>query len=438
MLPRKKVLLIAYLFPPTGGAGVQRVLKFVKYLSQFGWDPVVLTVKDIEYHVHDYSLLDEIPDTVQVIRTESLDPQRLTARFFPRVHSEQAKKSVNLNPNFREGSAVLAVYRFFRDMLVVPDFQVAWMPFAYKAGVRAIREQRIDAIIADMPPHSLALLAKMISKKTGVPYLLDFRDGWVDYPDYQFATSFHKSIHKDLERRALSKAAAITVWGEPLKQSFAERYPLMANRIEVLTNGFDECDLEGAELQAVGDKFRIVYQGSLNAYQENSFAALLVALRGVPEELRHKLEFVFVGRSSVAAQRAAIEAGLQDTITFVPYLPHKEALGYLRSAHASLLLISEKDSISLTGKLFEYLMVGAPIIASVSPEGACAKLLRQAGLGQWITPPCDADSLRRTIIALAEAGWPRPEASAVDQFSRRRITERLAGVLDRMVGAPPA
>lgn len=163
----------------------------------------------------------------------------------------------------------------------------------------------------------------------------------------------------------------------------------------------------------------------------------LAALRILPDEVRNSLDVIFVGRAFVGAEREVAEAGLERQVRFLGYLPHKEALRYLRSADATLLFIPKDNRTLVSGKVFEYLMVGSPIIACVEPDGVCAELLRKAGCGEWISPPDDAQGLAETLVAIAKAGWPRPHSADIDQFSRRELTGRLAATLDRMVAEMP-
>jgi glycosyltransferase involved in cell wall biosynthesis len=141
---------------------------------------------------------------------------------------------------------------------------------------------------------------------------------------------------------------------------------------------------------------------------------------------------MFVGRAYERAPGQVAAAGLEKQISFTPYMPHADALGYLASADAALLIIRKGDLQSLTGKLFEYMMIGRPILACIEPRGDCAELLREAGLSQWLVSPDGAQGISKAILALAAAGWPRPDSAQVEQFSRLKNTERLAGILDRL------
>jgi glycosyltransferase involved in cell wall biosynthesis len=430
-LTQKKVLLISYLFPPVGGSGVQRVLKFVKYLPEFGWVPIVLTVKDINYSIRDYSLLDDIGPEIKIVRTGSADPHRLSSFLFSGVPGDGSESKVIKNRRFAEGSSSLQAFRWVRDLIAVPDTAVGWIPFAYKAGLRAIQEGGVDVILALAPMNSSTLLARLLSKKTGIPYVLDFRDPWIGGVGGQkFPTRLHKAVNIWLEGKAVKSASALTVYGDILARAFKERYPGFAGPIAELTNGFDPEDMDGvvAEERTEG-RFRIVYMGSLYGYQEGNFRTLLSAMQLLPDRLRYSMEVVFVGRPSLPARGEVTLAGLEGQITFLSYKPHAEALGYLQSAHAALLFVQKGDCTSVTGKVFEYLMVGCPILACIEPSGACAEVLQRAGCADWIVPADDAEALARAIISLAAAGWPRPSSPDIEQFSRRAVTERLAGVL---------
>jgi glycosyltransferase involved in cell wall biosynthesis len=404
-------------------------------LPAFGWDPVVLTVKDINYLVYDYSLLREIPAEAQIVATESLDPQRLSVLLWRQVRErgEGSRKDIVRNGYFVEGSRILQLYRRMRDFLTFPDLWLGWIPFAYRAGVQAIQRERIDAILAMLGPSSTAILARLLSRKTGVPYVMDLRDGWTDDPDVHYPTALHRRGQAILERWAVDGAAALTVYGEECCQSFGRRYPNIAGRIQVLTNGFDEADLENVTPKKRSEgKHRLVYMGSLNAYAEQSFLTFLDAMRKLSERIRDSIEVLFIGRAYVQAPGQAAAAGLEKHITFIPYLPHVEALSYLLSADATLLFIRKGDFVSLTGKLFEYLMVGRPVLACIEPEGECAALLRRTGHSRWITPPDNSQRISEAMTALAEAGWPKPEFSQVQQFSRKGSSQKLAALLEKV------
>jgi glycosyltransferase involved in cell wall biosynthesis len=429
-LTQKKVLLISYGFPPVGGPGVQRALKFVKYLPEFGWDPIVLTVKDINCSIRDYSLLDDIDPEIKIVRTESVDPHRVSSFLFSGVAGDGAESKVVRNRRFGEGSSSLRAFRWVRDLIAVPDTAVGWIPFAYRAGLRAIQEGGVDVILATAGPYSSTLLARLLSRKTGLPYVLDFRDPWIGGVGQKFPTRLHKAVNIWLEGKAVKSASALTVYGDILARAFKERYPGFVGPIAELTNGFDPKDMDGVVAKEGPDgRSRIVYVGSLYEFQEGNFRTLLSAMQLLPDSLRCSLEVVFVGRPLLHARGEVSAAGLEKQITFLPYKPHVEALGYLKSADAALLFVPKGDRTMVTGKVFEYLMVGCPILACIEPSGGCAEVLQRAGCADWIVPADDAEALARAIISLAAAGWPRPSSPDIEQFSRRAITERLAGVL---------
>ena len=430
-MTRKNVLFISYMFPPVGGSGVQRALKFVKYLPEYGLDPIVLTVKDINYSIRDYSLLVDIDTGIKIVRTESADPHRLSAFLFSGVSSDRTGSKVVKNQRFTEGSLSLRAFRCVRDIIAVPDTVVGWIPFAYRAGLRAIREGGVDVILATFGPASSTLVAWLLSKKTGIPYVLDFRDPWIGgYAGQKFPTMLHLAVNIRLEGKVVKGASALTVYGDILARSFKERYPGFAGPIEELTNGFDPADMDGVVAkERLGGRSRIVYMGSLYGFYDDNLRTFLSAMRLLPDSLRCSLEVVFVGRSSLQFSEEVAKAGLEKQITFHSYMPHIEALGYLKSADAGLLFVPKGDRTIVTGKVFEYLMVGCPILACIEPSGACADVLRRARCADWIVPADDAQALAKAIMSLASAGWPRPSSSDIEQFSRRAITKRLARIL---------
>lgn len=425
------VLLLSYLFPPVGGAGVQRNLKYTKYLPQFNWTPIVLTVKEIKYYTTDPVLLNEVPSSAVIVRSGSLDPLRITAIFSKLYRKLPRARKDTIHAQMGDGSQLVRFYRAIRNFATFPDAQMGWIPFAYFRGLNLIRRYPVRAIVGSIGPLSSALLARMLSRRTGVPYVLDFRDGWLDDPYFRTVTPLHRRAHELFERRALQDAAAIVVYDEWLQDALKVRYPNLANRIHVLPNGYDSEDAENISPVRVGNDSvcRIVYAGTLYAHHAGNLKMLLAGLQRLPGDLRESLEVDFVGQAFEGARTMVEKAGLERTVHLKGYQSHAQALSYLCGANASLLFIRKGDVSSITGKVFEYLMCGRPILACIEPQGACARLLRKAGYGDWISAPDDVDGFARNISALASAGWRPPSTASAEQFSRREITRRLGAIL---------
>lgn len=432
----RRVLFLAYLFPPTGGGGVQRSLKFVKYLSRYGWEPIVLTVKPISYYVYDPVLLEELDPSVRIERTGSLDPLRLSAiALGDRRHASGARQQHRV---FRPEGPVTKAYRRIRSWISFPDPQVGWLPFALARGLRLVRKYRPDVIYSPAAPYSSAVAARLLSRVTGIPYVIDFRDGWVDDEYQHRPTAIHRRGHEALERSIVTKASAVCVYGRWLAERLERRYPETAGRITEITNGFDWSDATGHA--AVPDvppgQFRIVYSGSLYRHHDQVLATFFAGLRMLPRDLRRRFEVVFVGQAPDELQSPDALGELMPQLRFLGYRSHQEAVGWLQSAHASLLLLREGDVASVTGKVFELLMVQKPILTLAEPEGECVRILRAAGAASYVVPPSDAEGTRQALIRMVEDGFPPLSRDAVAPFSRELQTGVLASVLARAAAAP--
>jgi glycosyltransferase involved in cell wall biosynthesis len=428
----KKVLFITYTFPPIGGSGIQRNLKYVKYLPFFGWKPYVLTVKMINFYVYDTALLSEVPPETVISRTGSLDPLRLSTFLLPGFRFRAKNKGPEKNPFFSEGSKFVQIYRrIVRDFLAIPDAQIGWIPFAYVRGLQLIRKHKLNIIFASANRLSATVVAYLLSRTTGLPYVLDFPDGWTDDPYLICPTRVHKRLHAALEKVIVGNAAAVSVYGEYLAGQYRKRYPWIADHVHVLPNGFDPDDFKTIEaVERDRAKKRIVYMGSLYEHHEGNFVVLLECLKNLPGAIREDLEVLFVGQHYEKAPNQVASAHLEKNVTFLGYISHAKALGYLASADASLLFVRAGDVSSVTGKVFEYLMTGVPIIACIETKGICADILAKAGRDQYIVPPDDPNKLVQTIVTMANQNWPRPMGSGWEQFSRRHNTERLGLILD--------
>lgn len=430
----KKVLLISYLFPPCGESGVQRNLKYVKYLPQFGWKPYVLTVKDIIYHSYDPSLLIEVPSEANIIRTGSLDPFRISyllqGRSFEKKQSDDLKKKTFLNNTF-----ILNLLRGLRNWIVFPDASIGWLPFAMKRGLGLIRNEKIDIILASLGPYSSAIAGCILSKISGVPFIIDFRDGWTDDPHLIRPTRIHAAMHRFLEHKVVQNAAGICVYGDYLLERLMKRYPALSNSAITITHGFDTDDFDGIKpAPKTINRRRIVYCGSFYELYAPIFKNLIESLLMLKGSVLETIEVVFVGRFEIFGAEVEITRnGLADHIKLTGYLSHKEAVSYLLSADALLLVLPIGDMQAYSGKIFEYFAAGKPIIACIEPEGTCAELLEKVGLADFIVKPDDANMLAEAIMTLSKHAWQLPKNTNIEKFTRRNITFRLSQFLENVV-----
>jgi glycosyltransferase involved in cell wall biosynthesis len=432
----KKVLFVTYYLPPVGGAGIQRNIKHIKYLPKFGWLPFVISVKMINFYVYDESLRTEIPSVARIFRTGSLDPLRLSAIFMSGYKKKDSSEQGPVkNKYFTEGSRIVNIYRsLIRDYLSFPDPQVGWIPFAYLKGLKVIKKNDIRVIYATVNRCSAAIIAYLLAKKTGLPYVLDFPDGWTDDPYFKCPTTMHRKGHKYLEKLTVGNANAVTVYGDYLLDCFIRKYPWLKNRAHILPNGFDSDDLNGVLAIKKNEKRRIVYTGSLYDHHEQNLVFFMKALNTLPDHILKKIEVIFIGIYFEKAKDLVREMGLEDVIRFTGYISHKLSLGYLLSADASLLFIRSGDISSITGKIFEYMMVRRPIIACIEPKGICFDILKKANQSNWVSAPDDCRAIADSIINLDRLGWPKPQDETTWQMFDRKInTQKLAFILDSLI-----
>jgi hypothetical protein len=423
-----RVLIVSYLFPPCGESGVQRNLKYAKFLPLFDWQPYVLTVKDIVYHSYDYSLLDQLSPEVVVIRTGSMDPYRIAAILRRLVTSKNNRQKQNQSDQ-KGNTWLLRIYRNVRDWFFFPDTCFPWIPFAFLKGFSIIKRNRIEVIIASVWPFSTAIASYLLSKATGVPFILDFRDGWTDDPYLVRPTQLHKIAHRILEKLVVSRANFVCVYGDYLRDILAVRFPNV--RSEVLTNGYDSDDFVGIKPAFKNQGIRrIVYSGSLYSYHGSFFRSLLDSLSGMPQNVLNEIEIIFLGRVEIPnAQDLISGSGLEHNVKLIGYVPHKTSIGYLLSADALLFALPAADVSSYSGKIFEYIMTKKPIISFVNEQGIAADLLRKIGCGDWIVPPGQENRFAEIITAISNLGWPELHNNDIEKFSRKDLTKRLAEIL---------
>jgi len=250
----RQVLIIAYYFPPMGLGGVQRTLKFAKYLPKYGWRPTVLTVGPTGYFAFDESLLKEVDEAgIEVVRTSSLDPNRMFR-----------KKGAVKMPSER----IRKILQFFGDMLFVPDTKIGWRRKAVKAASEILKTRKIDAIVATAPPQTDFLIGLALKRKFKIPLVLEYRDAWLEYPFKYFPTPLHRWWHKRLERKMVRGCDRIVVTHRRVKENLVKRYPFLTHHdITIISQGFDGEDFEMpvVEQPEPRRKLRIVHAGTFYA-----------------------------------------------------------------------------------------------------------------------------------------------------------------------------
>jgi glycosyltransferase involved in cell wall biosynthesis len=410
----RRVLMVAYYYPPLGGIGVHRTLKFSKYLPDFIWQPVLLTIRPGEGLLLDPSLEQEIPPGVQVFRTASLSlPLRLPWR----------------------------VRNFISRWILVVDEQLGWLPYAVRAGRRILQTEPCQVIYTSSSPYTDHLIGYQLKKRLGVPWVADFRDPWVGNFAIRTPTRFHRYLVSVLEHRVVHLADRVLVVNEPTRHDFLQRYPALdKDKIQAIPNGYDPDDFETlSPLKPLADQFLLVYSGSFYGEHRTPrffFEALqsLISSGAIPvQAIRVRL----VGNAGKSTLQMIANMRLSKVIEMTGFLPHRDAIAHLMAADALLLVVGAGPGSErvIPGKIYEYLASGKPILGLV-PPGVSADLIREAGAGVVIDPQ-DVHGIAAQIFNLYER-WKKgalnvkSDPRVVERFSRRSLTSQLAEVLDHV------
>lgn len=419
----KRVLVIAYYFPPMGLSGVQRIARFVKYLPDNGWTPTVLTVRPGGYFAFDASLAEEVDEReIEVSRTGSVDPTRIF---------RQSKTVALPEESRRKTMSELSQWIF------LPDNKIGWLPFAVREGNRLVRKHRFDAILSTAPPYTAHLVGAALSRRHDVPLLLDYRDDWLDNPRHVYPTSLHDRLHRSMERWATNPARAIVTINPVIASAISTR---VGKHVDVIEQGFDPEDLTES-IQPEGDVFRVTYTGIFyDAQRPDSFLRSCAHfLQHRPDARRH-LRIDFAGTLPSYAFDLARDLNLSEILTFHGYLEHADAVRLQLRSNVLWMMIGRRpgaESIS-TGKLFEYIGTGRRILALV-PDGAARDLLNRYNSAITTDPDAPeeiAGALDQLYDEWLDGAAPQPDADFVRQFDRRTLTQRLASLLDAISISP--
>lgn len=438
----KSLLMILTYFPPVGGPPVQYVLRHLRYLSEFGWKPYVLTLRKNTYFAFDDSLLDEIPKDVFVRRTSALDYAHIKLLGKPedRIVTDRRWRPQDTPPK-----GIGAIEFFIRRYLLIPDGQIGWLPFAVPAGLELIRKNNISAIYTRITPFTPSVIAYLLKMLTGKPLILDFSDEWVTSKDFCLRPRLRQRVEISLERRVVLFSDFVIGSGELVTEHLRKRYPEKpGSQFVTLPHGFNERDFSGIKSTSPRDRFVILYAGSLEPYDEPKGFAMTpkYLLEGLSLFLRERpdarLVLRFVGHFPDFHREKIRRLNLERFVETPGYLPHRNIPQELMSASLLLLLYfsSTGSPRQLPGKLFEYIRAGKPVLALMPEECETARILKRANLGIF-APPEEPEAIKRSIEELYSL-WEEekldrtPNWEYIYSFEHKKITGKLAQLLDKV------
>lgn len=434
----KKVLIITYYWPPSGGAGVQRWLKFVKYFREFGWEPIVYTAENPEYPILDASFEKDIPQGITILKRPIWEPYQLYKKLIGQKKEERVVSGF-LQENGRKSWAQ-NLSLWLRGNIFIPDARRFWIKPSVKYLTQYLSENKIDAVISTGPPHSMHLIAEGIHRKTNIPWLADFRDPWtnIDFADDLNMTEYAKKKNAQLEKLVVNTANVITVVSDVMQKEFQA---LTNKRVEIVTNGFDPDDFKIEESLIVNDgKFSIVHTGSLNNRRNQPALWQAIAeLREENKEFKNDCVIRLIGKNDVSIKESIKHFNLLDCAEFIDYLPHNEIIAQQKSA--SLLLLSINNygdaengfftpKATLTGKLFEYLAAAKPIIMIGPNDGQAAEVVRNAG--GVVFGFNEVEAIKNGLIQLFKNRNVNFDAANINQFSRKELTRKMSALLNEI------
>jgi len=423
----KKVLIITYYWPPSGGAGVQRWLKFVKYLQEFGWEPVIYTPENAEMPSLDNSLIKDVPEGVEVLKTPIWEPYNAYKKLVGQKKEEKINAgflSENKKPKRTEKLAVWVRGNFF-----IPDARKFWIKPSVKYLKNYLKENSVDAIVSTGPPHSMHLIAKELKKSLNVKWLADFRDPWTNidfYKDLMLSKTADKK-HKRLEREVLQEADVVLSIGNTMGKELTD---LGAKRSEVITNGYDiEKNLEEV---ALDEKFSVAHIGTMTKSRNPEVLwEVLSMLIDNNEVFKNRLEIKLVGKVDISVMESIEKYNLLDYVRKIEYLPHDEVIIEQRKSHLLLLVVNDTPNAKgiLTGKFFEYMSSGRPTLCIGPNDGDVADIIRETEAGS-VFESKDGEALKQYILKSFEGKIAFKTNSSVEKYSRKQLTKKLVSILD--------
>lgn len=444
----KKVLVITYYFPPSGGPGVQRVLKHIKYLRDFGWQPYVLTVSNGQYPAIDNSLIAQIPQDVVVEKTKIYEPYDI----YRLLTGKEKGSPIDVNVIKKDGqkiSLMEKVAEFIRATFFIPDARIGWIPTAVPKALEMIEKYGIDAIYSSSPPYTCSIIAKRVQKKLKqqnkiIPWIAGFRDPWTGFissPKRWFLPSL---IDKKMEFNTFNSANFVEVAWEGIIKDIFSKYPnLDKNKFVIVPNGFDSTDFPTYSIEQSENninKLILTYTGSM--YGRRNPQSLFLAIENLLKTKKISQDnflIRFIGRFGNEIYQMIDNTSFKQSIEVIGYVPHEKSIEYLFQSDVLLLIVDEsKESAEIVpGKVYEYMGVLKPLFTIAPTVGAIATLVNQTQSGK-VVHQSNIQEIQNIFLEFYQAKLNNkslfsPDIQEIQKYERKNSAKQLAQLLDSLI-----
>jgi glycosyltransferase involved in cell wall biosynthesis len=426
----KKVLVITYYWPPSGGAGVQRWLKFVKYLPNYNYKPVIYTVENGEYPVLDSSLSKDVSSKIKILKSKIWEPYSLYKIFTGR------KKKEKINSSFltqkKRNKFLQNISIWIRGNLFIPDARRFWIKPSINYLTNFLINNPVDIIISSGPPHSTHLIAMELQKRFQIKWLADFRDPWTNidfYKDLKL-TKWADNKHKALERAVLKNTDMVLTIGNQLKK---ELLALGSKEVEVVENGYDPEDFPINSSLELDTDFTIAHIGTFSPSRNHEILwKVLKKICNENEAFDNKLKIKLIGNIDFSVLKSISNFGLENHLKKLGYISHNDVINEQKKSRVLLLMVNNTPNSRgiITGKVFEYMASNRPILVIGPEDGDLANIIRQTNTG-FVTGFDNEIKLEESILKLFKN--KENFDSNLKMYSRENLTKKLSSILDKMI-----
>ncbi|MGG7213304.1 hypothetical protein ACQPUY_06745 [Clostridium nigeriense] len=446
---KRNILFIAYHFPPIGGSGVQRSIKYVKYLPMFEYNPLVVTVNNGHNFAYDFGMLKEIPESVKVYRSNSGEMlwfrekienfNKMLVKF--KSNSNKKKETKIENNNIRTETVKDKVFRYLEYNYYIPDTKIRWYKHAIKdIKKRVLNENEIDIIYSTSSPYTDHLIGLEIKKITNKPWVADFRDPWIGNDIIMGGYSRERvEKEKKLELEVVSLADVVINVTESITNMYKNRYPQFEDKFITITNGFDSNDKKVIKKEN-SNKFRINYSGILIKSQNpKDIIAAIERITNKNKNFEKDLEINFTGNVAEELVDIMKSSSISSKININSYVEHDKILNIMANSNINLLILPDEEQSKgiYTGKIFDYILAERPILGIMPEDGVASKLINENSIGLAVNHG-EVDKIEEFILSEYRK-FKNGELldinsiSKCSQFDRKNLAKQLAEVFNKLI-----